>query len=193
MATACLLVLMQPSPTLEEEFNDWYDTDHVPERLAVPGFLAARRYVCRSGWPAYLAVYDLRDLATLASPDYLRVAEGNYTPWTRRILARVRARRDAVVCCGPDDGVTSDAPHLLLIRFTGAGEAARGALLERLRTLRENHPEVATVRLLAIDGDPASYYAAIEARSPLPPGAVSAAFFAQLAPSIDLWNCYARR
>jgi hypothetical protein len=193
MVRACLLVLMQPSPTFEEEFNDWYDTDHVPERLAVPGFLAARRYVCLTGWPAYLVIYDLNDLATLASPAYLQVAEGQYTPWTRRVLARVRVRRDAVARCDAGDGVTTDAPHLLLTRFIAAGEGARPVLLERLLTLREAQPEVAAVRLLAIDGDPASYYAAIELRSPLSPAAVTAACFAPYASAIDLWNLYARR
>ena len=28
-----LLVLMQPPPTLEEEFNAWYDDEHIPRLL----------------------------------------------------------------------------------------------------------------------------------------------------------------
>ena len=51
-----LLVLMQPPPTLEEEFNAWYDTEHIAERRAVPGFETALRYVCIDGAPRYLAM-----------------------------------------------------------------------------------------------------------------------------------------
>ena len=29
----------------EEEFNAWYNTEHLPELLALPGFLDAARYV----------------------------------------------------------------------------------------------------------------------------------------------------
>lgn len=28
----------------EDEFNDWYDHQHLPDVLSVPGFVAARRY-----------------------------------------------------------------------------------------------------------------------------------------------------
>src|SRR5215813_11634719 len=54
-----LLVTMEPPPAFEEEFNAWYDTEHLPERLALPGFETARRFVCISGHPRYLAMYDL--------------------------------------------------------------------------------------------------------------------------------------
>ena len=69
-----LLVLMQPPPAFEEEFNAWYDTEQVPERLAVPGFETALRFVCLSGHPRYLAIYDLAGPEVLDSPEYLRIA-----------------------------------------------------------------------------------------------------------------------
>ena len=37
---------MTPPPEMEEAFNAWYDSEHIPLRMAVPGFLGARRY-CR--------------------------------------------------------------------------------------------------------------------------------------------------
>lgn len=40
-----LLVTMEPPPAIEEEFNDWYDTEHVPERAFIRGFESAHRYV----------------------------------------------------------------------------------------------------------------------------------------------------
>jgi hypothetical protein len=85
-----LLVLMQPPPTLEEEFNAWYDTEHIAERLAVPGFETALRYVCIDGAPRYLAMYDLASPDVLKSSAYLKVGFGNASPWTKRVTSRVR-------------------------------------------------------------------------------------------------------
>lgn len=62
----------------EERFNHWYDTEHVPERVAIPGVRRARRYVryddapqpppgtvlARRG-PKYLVVYELDDVEVL--------------------------------------------------------------------------------------------------------------------------------
>ena len=95
-AKGFLLVMMQPPPAFDEEFNAWDDTEHVPERLAVPGFESARRYICVSGAPPrYLAIYDLERPEVLDSPEYGRVAGENFSPWTRRVTGRVRIYRSA--------------------------------------------------------------------------------------------------
>jgi len=41
------------------DFSDWYDTEHLPELLAVPGILSAARYEALKGGPQYLACYEL--------------------------------------------------------------------------------------------------------------------------------------
>jgi hypothetical protein len=47
-----LLVTMEPPACLEEEFNDWYDTEHLPQRRTAPYLVSkAPRGVCLSGWP----------------------------------------------------------------------------------------------------------------------------------------------
>ena len=43
-APALLLNAMSVAPEHEREFNDWYDTEHIPALAAVPGTLCARRY-----------------------------------------------------------------------------------------------------------------------------------------------------
>ena len=45
MAKGILIAAMNFSDVAEDEFHDWYDTEHVPERLAVPGFLNAERWI----------------------------------------------------------------------------------------------------------------------------------------------------
>ena len=46
-------------PKYEEEFNAWYNTEHLPELLALLGVLDAARYVATKGGPKYLAAYEL--------------------------------------------------------------------------------------------------------------------------------------
>jgi hypothetical protein len=87
-----LLVAMEPPASLEEEFNDWYDTEHFPQRSALPGFETASRWTCVSGWPRWLALYDLTSTAALESDAYRAVSGANSTPWSLRILPRTVGR-----------------------------------------------------------------------------------------------------
>jgi hypothetical protein len=84
-----LVVRMGPTAQDEEEFNAWYDFEHIPQRLALPGFLNGERYVCLQGAPKYVAIYDLRDTAVITGRDYLAEAGHHFTPWSKRMLARV--------------------------------------------------------------------------------------------------------
>jgi hypothetical protein len=84
-----LLTLTEPPPGMEEEFNAWYDEEHLPERLAIPGFRSARRWVAdvAPGEGKYLATYELDSADVLTSPQYLSYFE-KPTPWTRRCLGK---------------------------------------------------------------------------------------------------------
>jgi hypothetical protein len=84
-----LLVQMEPPATLEDEFHAWYDSEHVPERDALPGFNSAVRFVCTQGWPRYMACYDLTSLAVLEGDEYRRIGGPNLSIWSKRVLARV--------------------------------------------------------------------------------------------------------
>jgi hypothetical protein len=69
---------------LEEEFNAWYDSEHLPERLAIPGFRSARRWVHER---TYLATYELDSPQVLKSPAYLARFQ-NQTSWSKRCLGK---------------------------------------------------------------------------------------------------------
>jgi len=185
-----LLVLMQPPGELEEEFNDWYDTDHIPELLGVPGFETGRRFVCLDGWPRYLALYDLSDLAVLDTPAYQRVAGDNQTAWTRRILRRVRVTRVVGTQHFPGDCITSDAPRLLLLRFRNTTAQDEAPLLAGLHANFLNRPGTVQIRLLA--GDNAAHFALIESRLPFAPATLDLEAFGPVADRLDLINSYAR-
>jgi hypothetical protein len=62
MPKAIMVVQTGPvSAEREEEYNDWYAGTHIPEVLAVPGFVGARRYKLAGGdgAPSYLAIYEI--------------------------------------------------------------------------------------------------------------------------------------
>src|SRR3546814_17738178 len=67
----------------EEEFNDWYDTEHVPRFRAVDGVLAARRFRASTSQPSYAAFYHLRDLDVVTGAQWREAAT---TPWSARVL-----------------------------------------------------------------------------------------------------------
>jgi len=77
---------------MEEEFNAWYDSEHLPERLAIPGFRSARRWSadCAPAEGKYRATYELDSPAVLQSPAYIARYSGA-TPWTQRCLDIARA------------------------------------------------------------------------------------------------------
>ena len=62
----------------EDEFNDWYNTEHLPELLAVPGILAAARYEAVKGGPKYLAAYEIENTGVLETPEFRNRPR---TPW----------------------------------------------------------------------------------------------------------------
>jgi hypothetical protein len=84
-----LLTLTEPPPAMEEEFNAWYDEEHLPERLSIRGFRSARRWVAQvePGDGKYLATYELDAPDVLSSPEYLSFYD-RPTPWTRRCLGK---------------------------------------------------------------------------------------------------------
>ena len=56
---------------IENDFNDWYNREHLPDRVGrMPGFLRGRRYVAMvgaAGAPKYLTYYDLQNTDVMLS------------------------------------------------------------------------------------------------------------------------------
>lgn len=153
-----LLTMTEPPAAMEEEFNAWYDDEHLPERLAITGFRSARRWVAdvAPGEGKYLATYELDSPQVLTSAEYLARFEGA-TPWTRRCLGKaVLFKRWACEQLGGAD------PHPLakaLLMVAGdapiAGLALPGALQVRRFTASVGAPRHLALAELARDGTPA--------------------------------------
>jgi hypothetical protein len=89
MAKGILIAAIDFSRAPEDEFHDWYDLEHIPERLRIPGFLNGERWLRRSEPKISVATYDLADVAVLKSPAYLAISGEHASPWTKR-TARFR-------------------------------------------------------------------------------------------------------
>ncbi|HEY4333393.1 MAG TPA: hypothetical protein VGM78_12510 [Ilumatobacteraceae bacterium] len=56
-----------PKPGREDEYNEWYDNDHLPDVVGIPGYVAGQRYELapyqRPHLPAprhrYMALYEI--------------------------------------------------------------------------------------------------------------------------------------
>src|SRR5258708_22955507 len=84
-----LLTSMDIDPSDEAEFNRWYDREHLEERVAIDGFLEARRYIAHQGSPKYLCLYSTATFEVLDSPTY-RTVLMNPTDWSKATLARFK-------------------------------------------------------------------------------------------------------
>jgi len=85
-----LLVMADIDPAIEDDFNQWYEQEHLAERMAIPGFLRARRFTVMEGSPKYLALYDLESPDFLKSADYRHVIGAGKSAWTRRMEPQFR-------------------------------------------------------------------------------------------------------
>jgi hypothetical protein len=64
------IVLVDVDPEVEKAFNDWYDNVHIPDILACPGWLSARRAICLEGGPKYVAVYEVSGPEAYETPEF---------------------------------------------------------------------------------------------------------------------------
>ncbi|MGE3148001.1 MAG: DUF4286 family protein [Pseudorhodoplanes sp.] len=85
-AKALYIVGMDIASEMEEEFNRWLDQEHIPERLAVEGFLSAKRFKNAGGSPRYFVVYELSGLDVLNAKEYLHLLSGGRSEWTVRLM-----------------------------------------------------------------------------------------------------------
>jgi hypothetical protein len=79
-----LAVWTDIAPEAEAEFNEWYNKEHIPQLLDVPGFLTGRRYQAVEGKPRYIALYELSSVDVLKGDAFRQVREMP-TEWTKKM------------------------------------------------------------------------------------------------------------
>ena len=74
LGDAAVIVWNDVSDEGRSRFYAWHDREHIPERLAIPGFRRGRRYIRPGHSPEWLTLYEASDLAVVTSPAYLRAS-----------------------------------------------------------------------------------------------------------------------
>lgn len=132
-----LLTSMDIDASDEAEFNRWYDREHLEERVAIEGFLEARRYVAHQGSPKYLCLYSTTTIEVLDSAAY-RNRLASPTEWSKKTMARfknmIRAVTRITISSGQGRGA---ALGIVRLRPTASSQdslrAALGAALDPIR------------------------------------------------------------
>jgi hypothetical protein len=128
-----LLTSMDIDSASEAEFNRWYDREHLEERVAIDGFLEARRYIAHQGQPKYLSLYSTETFDVLDSPAY-RTALANQTAWSKANIARFKnmIRAVARITISRGQGRGAALGIVRLRPATGGEDKLRTALREKL-------------------------------------------------------------
>lgn len=113
------------SNAAEDDFNAWYDTEHVPERLRTPGFINAQRWLGADDPKISIATYDLENLDVLQSPAYRAIGGANLSPWSKHTTAKCQriCRFEAEQTLPGRQAGPADAGGMLLNAMNVAAEA----------------------------------------------------------------------
>ena len=73
----------------QAEWEEWHTYEHMPERVALPGFVRGTRCIAMSGEPSYFVFYEAAELATITTGPYMERLN-NPTPWSLKMLPHHR-------------------------------------------------------------------------------------------------------
>ena len=123
--TAILGLWHDIAPEMRDEYAEWHTREHLPERLALPGFLVGRRLVDREAkvW-RYGTIYEGETLDAFRSPEYLARLNAP-TAWSSALWPAfrdfVRVSCEIVARSGDCEG---GAMMTVRLAFTEGGEPA---------------------------------------------------------------------
>ena len=89
LGSAAMLLSFDIVPEHIAEHDEWHTREHFPERVGIPGFIRAQRWVSSTSGPRYLILYEVRDIDVLSSAAYLERLN-DPTPWTQRMMPHYR-------------------------------------------------------------------------------------------------------
>ena len=140
-----------------EQFYAWHGTEHMPERVAIPGFLRGRRYVAIEADREFFNLYETRDASVVRGEEYKARLE-NPTPWTVETV-RYFSNVARSLCAVEWTRGEADGGLVATLRYSvPAEEGSRH--VTRIRPLLdalEQSPGVASVHLIAADLDASGF------------------------------------
>jgi hypothetical protein len=147
-----LFVWTDVDPAHEDDFNRWYDREHVAERRDVPGMRSAIRYrTARHDGRRYLGLYRAETLDVFRSAAYQQVFQ-HQTPWSVTNLGRMRNTVRRVCSIQTETGLGAGA-WLVVVRQGSTVSDAGIAALHALAAQVADMDGVVATRLLVPDAD----------------------------------------
>lgn len=146
-----LITSMDVDAEHEDEYNIWYDREHLAERVAIDGFLEARRWIAAEASPKYFCTYSTAKFEDLGGPAYQR-ALASQTDWSKKNIARFRNMIRVVGRIGASRGQGRGAALAVVRLRPAAGSEA--ALRAQLRELLDPGMLPRVISMHLIESDP---------------------------------------
>lgn len=89
LGNAAMVLWYDVVPEAIDEHDEWHTREHFPERMAIPGFLRAHRWIDATGSPRYFVLYEVADIGVLSDAPYLERLN-HPTEWTRATMPSFR-------------------------------------------------------------------------------------------------------
>lgn len=127
LGRAVVAIWNDVAPEGRAEFYEWHNHEHMPERVAIPGFLRGRRYIAIDAAAEYFTLYEAEDALVLTGSHYLERLN-NPTPATRTVIPRYFRNMVRGVCNVRFSAGVGMGGAMVTLRF--GVEPARDAALE---------------------------------------------------------------
>lgn len=146
-----LITAMDVDAEHEDEYNIWYDREHLAERVAIDGFLEARRWISTEASPKYFCTYSTAKFEDLVGPAY-QLALANQTDWSKKNISRFRNMVRVVGRIGASRGQGRGAA-LAVVRLRPA-VGSEAALRTQLHELLNPKMVQGIISMHLIESDP---------------------------------------
>ena len=147
--SAILCIWNNVSPGQEAAYENWYWQEHLPQRVAHPGFQSGRRYFVRQGHQRYYTLYELNKLDDVRTGEY---ADSLNTP-SERSREMMGVFRDVCRAIGEvtydhGRGIGGILVALRVFHCPGWNDTSRNRLVDALLAPCAKSPGTVRLRLL---------------------------------------------
>lgn len=136
---------------VRQEFDDWHAHEHMPERLAIPGFLRGSRWEAERG-DGYFILYELQDEAVITGAAYLERLN-KPTAWSRKMMPHHRNMVRGL-CRVEASGGAALGQALATVRFAASSPGLTTGLREAFAAMPQREGLVAAALLQDIGRAP---------------------------------------
>lgn len=131
LGTGAVAIWHDIAPEGRDMFYDWHGTEHMPERLGIPGFRRGRRYIAIDADLEFFNLYEAQSDAVLRSDDY-RSRLNNPTPWTVKTVQHFRSVARSICRVEASEG-RAEGGLVATLRYD-VPDADEAAVVTRLKT-----------------------------------------------------------